>query len=153
MRWRRASRPRWPICRARWRRQRRSSVMSKARSRICAASTRSTRTAARRSLPRTARKARRAGRDERGLAHTQARQPEVLDAKAPSHEGPRRCSGQASSACRHRPRKRAIRYAAVYLADFGGSPAPGSAAEFAELIADEIKKWAKLIKFAGIKPE
>jgi hypothetical protein len=32
----RASRPRWPTCRVRWRRPRRSSAMSRARSRICA---------------------------------------------------------------------------------------------------------------------
>jgi tripartite-type tricarboxylate transporter receptor subunit TctC len=39
------------------------------------------------------------------------------------------------------------------LADTGGTVLPGSAADFGKLIADEIEKWAKVIKFAGIKPE
>jgi tripartite-type tricarboxylate transporter receptor subunit TctC len=39
------------------------------------------------------------------------------------------------------------------LADLGGIPMPMSAAEFGKLIADETEKWAKVIKFAGIKPE
>jgi tripartite-type tricarboxylate transporter receptor subunit TctC len=39
------------------------------------------------------------------------------------------------------------------LADFGGTPAGGSAADFGRLIADETEKWAKVIRFAGIKPE
>ena len=30
---------------------------------------------------------------------------------------------------------------------------PMTSAEFAKLIADETEKWAKVIKFAGIKPE
>ncbi len=30
---------------------------------------------------------------------------------------------------------------------------PGSPAEFGKLIADETEKWAKVIKFAGIKPQ
>jgi hypothetical protein len=29
----------------------------------------------------------------------------------------------------------------------------GSPAEFGKLIAEDIEKWAKVIKFAGIKPE
>jgi tripartite-type tricarboxylate transporter receptor subunit TctC len=39
------------------------------------------------------------------------------------------------------------------LADLGGTPLPGSPAAFGKLIADETEKWAKVIKFAGIKPE
>jgi tripartite-type tricarboxylate transporter receptor subunit TctC len=39
------------------------------------------------------------------------------------------------------------------LADLGGTVLPGSPAEFGKLIADETEKWAKVIKFAGIKPE
>src|SRR5262245_17439030 len=39
------------------------------------------------------------------------------------------------------------------LADLGGVALPGSPAEFGKLIADETEKWAKVIKFAGIKPE
>jgi tripartite-type tricarboxylate transporter receptor subunit TctC len=39
------------------------------------------------------------------------------------------------------------------LADLGGTVAPGSPADFGKLIADETEKWAKVIKFAGIKPE
>jgi tripartite-type tricarboxylate transporter receptor subunit TctC len=40
------------------------------------------------------------------------------------------------------------------LADLGSTPlAGGSPADFAKLIADETEKWAKVIKFAGIKAE
>ena len=39
------------------------------------------------------------------------------------------------------------------LADMGGMLTPGSAADFGKLIADETEKWAKVIKFANIKPE
>jgi tripartite-type tricarboxylate transporter receptor subunit TctC len=39
------------------------------------------------------------------------------------------------------------------LADLGGTPFPSSSADFGKLIADETEKWAKVIKFAGIKPE
>jgi tripartite-type tricarboxylate transporter receptor subunit TctC len=37
--------------------------------------------------------------------------------------------------------------------DFGGTVLPGSPAEFGKLIADETEKWAKVIKFAGVKLE
>ena len=39
------------------------------------------------------------------------------------------------------------------IPDLGASLLPGSAADFGNLIADETKKWGKVIKFAGIKPE
>ena len=39
------------------------------------------------------------------------------------------------------------------LADLGGVALPGSPADFGKLIAEDIEKWAKVIKFAGIKPE
>jgi tripartite-type tricarboxylate transporter receptor subunit TctC len=39
------------------------------------------------------------------------------------------------------------------LADLGGVALPGSPAEFGKLIADETEKWAKVIKFAGIKSQ
>jgi tripartite-type tricarboxylate transporter receptor subunit TctC len=39
------------------------------------------------------------------------------------------------------------------LADLGGTPFPGSPAEFGRFIAEETEKWAKVIKFAGIRPE
>jgi tripartite-type tricarboxylate transporter receptor subunit TctC len=39
------------------------------------------------------------------------------------------------------------------LADLGGTVLPGSPAEFGKLIAEETEKWAKVIKFAGIKAE
>jgi tripartite-type tricarboxylate transporter receptor subunit TctC len=37
------------------------------------------------------------------------------------------------------------------LADFGFAVAPKSPAEFGEFIADEIEKWAKVVKFANMK--
>ena len=39
------------------------------------------------------------------------------------------------------------------LADLGGTVLAGSPADFGKFIADETEKWAKVIKFAGIKPE
>jgi tripartite-type tricarboxylate transporter receptor subunit TctC len=39
------------------------------------------------------------------------------------------------------------------LADLGGTVLAGSPADFGKLIADEIEKWAKVIKFAGIKAD
>jgi tripartite-type tricarboxylate transporter receptor subunit TctC len=39
------------------------------------------------------------------------------------------------------------------LAELGATALPGSSAEFGKFIADETEKWAKVIKFAGIKPE
>ena len=38
------------------------------------------------------------------------------------------------------------------FADLGGTVLPGSPADFGKLIADETEKWAKVVKFAGIKP-
>jgi tripartite-type tricarboxylate transporter receptor subunit TctC len=39
------------------------------------------------------------------------------------------------------------------LADLGGTVLAGSPADFGKLIAEETEKWAKVVKFAGIKPE
>ena len=39
------------------------------------------------------------------------------------------------------------------FAELGGMVLAGSPADFGKLIADETEKWAKVIKFAGIKPE
>jgi len=39
------------------------------------------------------------------------------------------------------------------LVDLGGMLLPGSAADFGKLIADETEKWAKVIRFAGIKAD
>src|SRR5262245_42083085 len=39
------------------------------------------------------------------------------------------------------------------FADLGGTPLPGSPAQFGRLIAEETEKWGKVIKSAGIKPE
>lgn len=38
------------------------------------------------------------------------------------------------------------------IAELGAAPLTGSPADFGRLIADETDKWAKVIKFAGIKP-
>ena len=39
------------------------------------------------------------------------------------------------------------------LANLGANAFEGSPADFGRLIAEETEKWAKLIKFAGIKGE
>jgi len=38
------------------------------------------------------------------------------------------------------------------LADLGGMVLAGSPTDFGKLIADETEKWAKVVKFAGLKP-
>jgi len=35
----------------------------------------------------------------------------------------------------------------------GGMVLPGSPVDFGKLLADETEKWAKVIKFTGIKPD
>jgi tripartite-type tricarboxylate transporter receptor subunit TctC len=39
------------------------------------------------------------------------------------------------------------------LADLGGTVLPGSASDFGKHIAEETEKWAKVVKFAGIKAD
>jgi tripartite-type tricarboxylate transporter receptor subunit TctC len=39
------------------------------------------------------------------------------------------------------------------LADLGGTPLVGTAADFGKLIAEETEKWAKVVKFSGAKPD
>jgi tripartite-type tricarboxylate transporter receptor subunit TctC len=39
------------------------------------------------------------------------------------------------------------------FADLGATVFPGSPAEFGKFIADDTEKWAKVVKFAGIKVE
>jgi len=39
------------------------------------------------------------------------------------------------------------------LADLGGTMLPGSPSDFGKLITDETEKWAKVIKFAGVKAD
>jgi tripartite-type tricarboxylate transporter receptor subunit TctC len=41
----------------------------------------------------------------------------------------------------------------VRFADLGATAVPGSPAEFGKLIADDTEKWAKVVKFAGIKAD
>ena len=39
------------------------------------------------------------------------------------------------------------------MADLGSEPLPGSVADFARLVAEETEKWAKVVKFAGLKAD
>jgi tripartite-type tricarboxylate transporter receptor subunit TctC len=39
------------------------------------------------------------------------------------------------------------------LADLGGTALPGSPTDFGKFLTDEIEKWAKVIKFAGLKAD
>jgi tripartite-type tricarboxylate transporter receptor subunit TctC len=39
------------------------------------------------------------------------------------------------------------------FADLGSTVFPGSPADFGKLIAAETQKWAKVVKFAGIKSD
>jgi hypothetical protein len=38
------------------------------------------------------------------------------------------------------------------LAELGGTTLSGSPADFGKLVGVETEKWAKVVKFAGIKP-
>src|SRR5262249_21138956 len=38
------------------------------------------------------------------------------------------------------------------LSELGGVPMPLTAVQFGKLISDETEKWAKVIRFAGLKP-
>src|SRR6516165_7776555 len=39
------------------------------------------------------------------------------------------------------------------LADLGGMMLPGTPTDFGKLVANETEKWAKVVRFAGIKPQ
>ncbi len=39
------------------------------------------------------------------------------------------------------------------FADIGGEPLTGSPQEFGKFLVDETQKWAKVVKFAGLRPE
>jgi tripartite-type tricarboxylate transporter receptor subunit TctC len=39
------------------------------------------------------------------------------------------------------------------LADLGGTVLPGAPADFGRLVAEEIEKWRRVVKFTGIKPD
>jgi tripartite-type tricarboxylate transporter receptor subunit TctC len=38
------------------------------------------------------------------------------------------------------------------ISDMGAAPFISSPADFAKLMSDEVEKWAKVIRFAGLKP-
>jgi tripartite-type tricarboxylate transporter receptor subunit TctC len=42
---------------------------------------------------------------------------------------------------------------AARLAELGGTLTPGSPADFGRLVAHEVDKWGKVVRFSGAKPE
>ena len=41
----------------------------------------------------------------------------------------------------------------AHIVELGGEPMPMTRADFGKLITDETEKWAKVVKFAGIKAD
>ena len=39
------------------------------------------------------------------------------------------------------------------LAQLGGTPMPGTPADFGKVMADEVAKWKKVVEFSGAKVE
>jgi tripartite-type tricarboxylate transporter receptor subunit TctC len=39
------------------------------------------------------------------------------------------------------------------LLELGSTPRPGSAADFGKLVSDDIDKWGKVVRFAGLKAD
>ena len=73
----------------------------------------------------------------------------VRHRRAQEHAGRDHRQAQQGDQCRPRRSRRLRRGLPTWAArHFAGSPA-----EFGKLIAEETEKWAKVIKFAGIKPE
>ena len=73
----------------------------------------------------------------------------VRHRRAQEHAGRDHRQAQQGDQCR--PRRSQDQGAACR--SWAAVSLPGSPADFGKLIADETEKWAKVIKFAGIKPE
>jgi hypothetical protein len=41
----------------------------------------------------------------------------------------------------------------IRIVELGGETLPGSSQEFGKLIASEAEKWARVVKFAGVRAE
>jgi tripartite-type tricarboxylate transporter receptor subunit TctC len=39
------------------------------------------------------------------------------------------------------------------FAEVGGIPMPMTPDEFSKFVVDDVEKWAKVVKYAGLKPE
>jgi tripartite-type tricarboxylate transporter receptor subunit TctC len=39
------------------------------------------------------------------------------------------------------------------FAEVGGRPMPMTPDEFSKFVGDDVEKWAKVVKYAGLKPE
>jgi hypothetical protein len=39
------------------------------------------------------------------------------------------------------------------VAELGGTVIAGSPADFGKYVAEDVAKWARVVKFAGVKPE
>jgi tripartite-type tricarboxylate transporter receptor subunit TctC len=37
------------------------------------------------------------------------------------------------------------------IAELGGTPLPGSPADFTRFVANEVEKWSKVVEFSGTK--
>jgi hypothetical protein len=79
-------------------------------------------------------------------------------ARPASHGQPNPCrcdspQGQNAAICPTPCRGGCKRELKARRADLGGAVLPGSPADFGKLIAEETEKWAKVVKFSGVKPD
>ena len=49
-------------------------------------------------------------------------------------------------------RAEAALFDSIFLADLGGLILSGTRADFAKVLAEEVEKWGKVVKFSGAKP-
>jgi tripartite-type tricarboxylate transporter receptor subunit TctC len=89
----------------------------------------------------------------RGLAVTSARRSDALPELEIAAASVPRLRGHVVQLNPHVNAALADAKLKARLGELGGTPLTGSPADFGKLLAEETEKWAKVVKFAGMKPE